>query len=128
MSILSEIEELEQEIEECEEALLDLENEEEIIRGLYKKIKDEAEVPVKSYDMALAGEYRGMLESESENTRYKIYGETLSAQKSTLQLLQKIEEAKERIRKRIKECKRRIEHLKAELEAQSNNNAEQKDG
>ena len=127
MSILSEIEELEHEIEECEEALSDIENEEEIIRGLYREIKDEAETPVKSYDMALAGEFRGMLESELENARNQIYGEMSSAQKSTLQLLKEIEDAKERIRRRIKECKRRIEHLKAELEAQSNNNAEQKD-
>jgi prefoldin subunit 5 len=119
MSRHSEIHELEREIAECEEAISDLENEEEIIRRLQSEITNEAEEPVKAYDMTASDEFRGSLEEKSEDARYQICKETDSAQNDTTKLLSEIAQAKERIREHIEKCRRRIEQLEAEIEAES---------
>ena len=119
MSRHSEIHELEREIAECEEAISDLENEEEIIRRLQSGITSEAEEPVKAYDMTASDEFRGSLEEKSEDARYQICKETDSAQNDTSQLLSEIAQAKERIHEHIEKCRRRIEQLEAEIEAES---------
>jgi len=122
MSIMSEIRALKREIKECEADLSDLESKGERIRRLQSNIKNEAEMPAKTYDMTSCDEFRGILENKAEDTQYRIYSETVSAQNLTSKLLLEIERAKERIRERIRECEERIEHLEAELEALSNNN------
>lgn len=119
MSRHSEIRDLERQIAEDEEALSDLNSEEEIIRRLQYDIASEAEEPVKAYDMTFADEFRGTLEDEAEDYKYKICAETSTAQDSTSKLLSEIAQAKERIREDIEKCRRRIEQLEAEIEAES---------
>lgn len=127
MSRHSEIHDLEREIAECEEAISDLENEEEIIRRLQSEITSEAEEPVKAYDMTASDEFRGSLEEKSEDARYQICKETDSAQNDTSQLLSEIAQAKERIHEQIEKCRRRIEQLEAEIEAESRSRVMQGD-
>ncbi len=119
MSRHSEIRDLERQIAEDEEALSDLNSEEEIIRRLQSDIASESEEPVKAYDMTFADEFRGSLEDKSEDSRYKICAETSAAQESTSKLLSEMAQAKERIREDIEKCRRRIEQLEAEIEAES---------
>ena len=122
MSRHSEIRDLERQIAEDEEVLSDLDNEEEIIRRLQSEIASEVEEPIKAYDMTFADEFRGSLEDRSEDSRYKICSETSAAQDSTSKLLSEIAQAKERIREDIEKCRRRIEQLEAEIEAESHRN------
>ena len=119
MSRHSEIRDLERQIAEDEEALSDLNCEEEIIRGLQSDIANEAEEPVKAYDITFADGFRGSLEDKSEDFQYKICAETSAAQDSTSELLSQMAQAKERIREDIEKCRRRIEQLEAEIEAES---------
>lgn len=119
MSIMSEIRALECEISECEEAISELEREEEIIRNLQIEITSEVEEPVNSYDMTAGDEFRGVIEENAEKMQYQIYTETHLAQESTSKLLSEIALAKERLREHIEECRSRIELLEAELETQS---------
>lgn len=116
--------ELEREIQWCDEALDDLETEEGFIKALYQEIKDGAENPMKIYDMTAAGEFRGYLENEAEQTHHQAYTDVHTAQADTLKHLEEIAQAKERIREYRRHCKDELEELKAQL----NNNAEQKDG
>ena len=69
--------------------------------------------------MTFADEFRGALEDEAEDYKYKICAETSAAQDSTSKLLSEIAQAKERIREDIGKCRRRIEQLEAEIEAES---------
>lgn len=119
----SEIHELEHEIAECEEALSDIESEEEIIRRMQAEIAEESEEPAKIYDMTASGEFRGISENRAEDEQYQIYCETRKAQDSTSELLAEMARAKERIHEHIEKCRRRIEHLWAEIEAESRNDA-----
>ena len=119
----SEIHDLEHEIAECEDALRMIDDKEEIIRRLQTEITDEAEEPVKNYDMTVAGEFRGSVESNAEDMQQHIYGETHLAQEQTSELLSELEQAKERIREHIDKCQRRIDQLWAEIEAESRSNA-----
>ena len=117
----SEIHDLEHEIAECEKALSDIENEEKIIGRLQDEIANEAENPTRSYDMTASDEFRGTSEVKSEDTRNHICSEIHLAQERTSDLLSEIADAKGRICKHIEKCRRRIEQLEAEIEAESRN-------
>ena len=117
----SEIHNLEGDIAECDKALSDLENEERIIIRLQVEIAYEAENPTKSYDMTASDEFRGISEDKSEDTRNQICSEIHLAQERTSDLLAEIADAKGRICKHIEKCRRRIEQLEAEIEAESRN-------
>ena len=119
----SEIHELEREIARCEEELRVLDSKERIIRRLQAEIADEVETPVKSYDMTLADGFRGTLESNAEDMQSQIYSETRRPQDHTSEFLSEMARARERIREHIEKCQRRIDHLWAEIEAESRNNA-----
>ncbi len=119
----SEIHELEREIARCEEELRILDSKERIIRRLQAEIADEVETPVKSYDMTLADGFRGTLESNAEDIQNQIYSETRRAQDHTSEFLSEMARARERIREHIEKCQRRIDHLWAEIEAESRSNA-----
>lgn len=119
----SEIHELEREIARCEEELRILESKERIIRRLQAEIEDEFETPVKNYDMTLTAEFRGVIETNAEDIQSQIYSETRRAQDHTSEFLSEMARARERIREHIEKCQRRIDHLWAEIEAESRSNA-----
>lgn len=119
----SEISNLEHEISECENAISDIESEEESIRRLQSDITEGAEELAKTYDMTASDEFRGALEEEAGEKQYQIYSETHEAQDSTSALLAEMAQAKERIHEHIEKCRRRIEQLKAEIEAEASSNA-----
>ena len=119
----SEIHDLEREIAECEEELRVLDNKEQIIRRLQTEITDEVELPVKNYDMTIASEFRGALETNAEDMQNHIYSETRMAQERTTEFLSEMARARERIREHIEKCQRRIDQLWAEIEAESRSNA-----
>ena len=119
----SEIHDLEREIAECEDALCMIDDKEKIIRRLKAEITEDVEEPVKSYDMTVAGEFRGTVEEKAEDMQNYIYGETHLAQEETSELLSEMERAKERIREHIDKCQRRIDQLWEEIEAESRSNA-----
>ena len=119
----SEIHDLEREIAECEDVLCMIGDKEKIIRRLKAEITYEVEEPVKSYDMTVAGEFRGTIEENAEDMQNHIYGETHLAQEETAELLSEMERAKERIHEHIDKCQRRIDQLWKEIEAESRSNA-----
>ena len=119
----SEIHDLEREIAKCEEELHVLDSKEQIIRRLHTEITDEVEVPVKNYDMSIASEFRGVLETNAEDMQNHIYSEIRLAQERTSEFLSEMARARERIREHIEKCQRRIDQLWEEIEAESHSNA-----
>ena len=119
----SEIHDLEREIARCEEELDILDREERIIRRLQDEITNEVEEPVKRYDMTVADEFRGTLESSAEDIQNQIYSETRLLQEHTSELLSEMVRARDRIHEHIEKCRRRIEQLLAEIEAESHSSA-----
>lgn len=118
----SEIHELERDIAEREEEYSILEDKEEIIKRLQAELTDEAEEPVKKYDMTVADEFRGSLETDAEEVQHQIYSEIYLALERTSQLLSEMAQAKGRIREHIEKCRRRIDQLWEEIEAESRSN------
>ena len=119
----SEIHDLECDIAEREEEYRKLERAEEIIKRLLSKLTAEVEEPVKNYDMTVAEEFRGSLETDAEEMKNHIYSEAHLALERTSKLLSEIAQAKERIREYIEKCRRRIEQLLAEIEAEVHSKA-----
>lgn len=105
------LEEIEKEIEECKEALADLERVRDEAIKLRDKIHDEVEEPEKSFDMTVSDEYRGVLEIKAEDEQNEINGETVSAQGQTDELIRQIKEAIEKIKERLSYLKEKRDAL-----------------
>ncbi len=119
----SEIRDLERDIAEREEEYSMLERTEEMIKRLRTKLIDEVESPVKNYDMTVAEEFRGALETNAEEMQGQICSEIHLVLERTSELLSEIVRAKERILEHIEKCRRRIDQLWAEIEAESRSSA-----
>ena len=119
----SEIRDLERDIAEREEEYSMLERTEEMIKRLRTKLIDEVESPVKNYDMTVAEEFRGALETNDEEMQGQICSEIHLVLERTSELLSEIVRAKERILEHREKCRRRIDQLWAEIEAESRSSA-----